>query len=70
MSTLGAAIVAGDGAGVFKDIESVTTRFSKPNVIIEPVMGEEKKYKKYIRIYEDLFSALKETYRKLSVEGE
>jgi xylulokinase len=70
MSTLGAAIVAGYGAGVFKDIESVTTRFSKPNVIIEPVMGEEKKYKKYIRIYEDLFSALKETYRKLSVEGE
>ncbi|MEW5815081.1 MAG: FGGY-family carbohydrate kinase, partial [Spirochaetota bacterium] len=70
LATLGAAIVAGCGAGVFKDIESVTGRFSKPNIIVEPVPGEDKKYKKYIQVYEDLFQILKETYRKLSSPGE
>ncbi len=67
LSTLGAAIVAGYGAGVYKDIESIITQFSKPKIIIEPKKGEDEKYKKYIRIYEDLFSVLKETYKKLSI---
>lgn len=70
LATLGAAVVAGLGAGVFNDIEIITSRFSKPNIIVEPVDGEYEKYKKYIEVYEGLFPALRDTYKRLAAKEE
>ena len=69
LATLGAALVGGYSAGIFKDIESVTGRFSSPKAVVQPEKGGGKVYEKYIRIYENLFPSLKEIYKALAHQG-
>jgi len=66
LSTLGSAVIAGYSVGLFKSIEDTVKNSVKTNMYIEPRPGESKKYLKYIEIYEELFSALKNIYAKLS----
>jgi xylulokinase len=70
LATLGAALIGGYSAGIFKDIESVTSRFSSPRTVVQPKRGGDKAYGKYIRIYENLFPALKEIYKALAHQEE
>ena len=46
----------------FSTIEDIV----KINVKVIPTPGEDKKYKKYIDIYRELFSALNDIYKKIS----
>jgi xylulokinase len=66
LATLGAALIGGYAAGEFKDIESVTERFSSSRTVVEPRKAGDKVYQKYIRIYENLFPLLKDTYKSLA----
>lgn len=66
LSTIGSAMLAGYSVGLFKDIKATIKKMVKSNVKIEPVPGEDKKYARYIEVYRELFSSLKEVYKKLS----
>jgi xylulokinase len=69
LATLGAAIVAGCGIGLFNDVTTIINRFAAVKAAIEPDNAEGKRYAKYVEIYENLFPALKETYKKLAGEN-
>jgi len=64
--SFGAAILAGVGAGIYKDV----TEASKANAVIVNRNKVDKenhvKYEKYIRVYRDLYKSLKDNFAKLS----
>jgi xylulokinase len=66
LSTLGAALLAGFGVGMFTNPEEVTRRYATVKQRIEPTPGEGEKYRKYIEVYDELFRSLKSAYRKLA----
>ena len=66
LSTLGSAIIAGYSIGIFNNLEDILKRFVKSNIKISPILGEDKKYIKYIEIYKELFDSLKGIYKKIS----
>jgi xylulokinase len=68
LSTLGSAILAGYSIGLLKDLKETGNNFVKTNVEIFPVKGADKKYLKFIKIYESLFDSLKTVYKNISVE--
>ena len=62
---LGAAILAGVAAGVYEDIPGACEKIIREN---EPLTPDKKKGEAYHRVYEiyqSLYPALKDTYRKL-----
>jgi xylulokinase len=66
LATLGSAVLAGYAAGVVMDIQNTLQEIVKPNLLIRPVPGEDMKYQKYIDIYGELFSALRDIYARIS----
>ncbi len=70
LSTLGSAIIAGFSTGLFKDFTSDLKRIVKSDLTIFPKKDGHKKYLKYIEIYNDLFFALKDIYKKLADAGD
>ena len=66
LSTLGSAIIAGQAAGLFNDLNSTAKQFAESNIEVHPSPDEDRKYVKYIKVYKELFEALKEIYKKLS----
>jgi xylulokinase len=66
LSTLGAALLAGYAAGYFDDIEKAVKGIVKTKVKVNPVPGEDDKYRKFIGIYRELFGALKGIYEEIS----
>jgi xylulokinase len=66
LSTLGTALLAGHAVGHFSDIETTVKGIVKTKVKVNPAPGEDGKYRKYIAIYRELFSALKDVYEKIS----
>ena len=66
LSTLGSAIIAGYSIGIFNNLEDILKSFVKSNIKISPILGEDKKYIKYIEIYKELFDSLKGIYKKIS----
>lgn len=66
LSTLGAALLAGLGVGMFASPQEVAKRFVSVNKRVDPTPGEGEKYRKLIEIYGELFHTLKETYRRLA----
>ena len=66
LSTLGAALLAGFSVGMFSRPEELAGRFVKSNKRIEPRAAEGPKYAKGIKVYEELFHALKGVYRTLA----
>lgn len=65
-ATLGSAVIAGYGAGIYSDIKTAIERIVEHNNIIEPDYENHNKYIKHIDIYEGLFGALEETFKKLN----
>ena len=66
LSTLGSALLAGFSIGMFSRPEEVTRRFLKPDKRIDPRPGADLGYRKSIEIYDELFRALKDVYRRLA----
>ena len=63
-TTLGAALLAGVGVGVYRDYEEAVEKTVKITKEYEPNMENHQVYKKYYEIYLDLYESLKETFIK------
>ena len=63
-STLGAAILAGIGCGVFKDYDEAVRNTIEIKKVYEPDMKKHEIYKKYMEIYLELYEDLKGTFKK------
>lgn len=57
----GAALIAGVGCGLFKDIASAMA-LASPELETYPILENVEKYKKIFAVYEGLYSALKPTF--------
>jgi len=66
LATLGSAVLAGLATGAFSGVQEVTRRFVSVQKRVEPAPGEDRKYLKYVEVYAELFSALKDVYRRLT----
>lgn len=64
-TSMGAAILAGIGAGLFKDF-SVTDRFIHIDKKISPIPANVKKYQELIGVFDKTYDHLKEVYADLS----
>ena len=64
-TSMGAAILAGIGAGVFKDF-SVTDRFIRIEKVIDPIPVNVEKYQKLIAVFDRTYDHLKDVYTDLS----
>ena len=63
---LGAAILAGVGAGLYPSVQEACDMLIDVNPPQEPIAGNVEKYEKLYRIYTGLYPALKENYRQLA----
>lgn len=63
-TSLGAAILAGVGTGVYKDFKEAVNRTIKITRTYEPDMKAHEIYEKYYEIYLEIYEKLKETFRK------
>lgn len=63
---LGVAILAGVGAGIYKDLEETCSRLIVKNQTHSPVMENNKEYKKYYKLYKDLYVTLVGEFKKLA----
>ncbi|MDD5399024.1 MAG: FGGY-family carbohydrate kinase, partial [Dehalococcoidia bacterium] len=61
----GAAMLAGMGAGIFKDQREASKNFVHVDEVIEPVMQNHAAYDKYFTIYKELYPLLKDTFARL-----
>lgn len=64
-TTLGAAILAGVGVGVYKDFEEAVNKTVYIKRSFEPDMQKHEDYEKYYEIYLELYDKLKDTMKKL-----
>jgi len=61
----GAAIIAGVGAGVFSDFESIVEELVDVVKTVEPIAENVEKYEKNYEIYQKLYGDLKERFKDL-----
>jgi xylulokinase len=66
-TTLGAAILAGVGTGVYSDFKEAVQKTIKITRVHEPDMKAHESYKKYYGIYLEIYEKLKETFSKSEV---
>lgn len=66
-TTLGAALLAGVGTGLYKDYREAVGRTIKITRIHEPNMEAHELYKKYYKIYLEIYEQLKDTFKKCEV---
>ncbi len=66
LATLGAAIIGGYAAGLFKNTDEITKKFAQPKNEVFPEHGAQEAYMKYIEVYRDLFACTRPLYKKLS----
>jgi len=59
---VGAAILAGIGAGHFKDAKEACDRFIKPVSVTEPNVDHVEMYEDYYKTYRSLYGTLKDTF--------
>jgi len=65
-TTLGAAILAGIGCGVYGSYEEAVNSTISITRVHEPDMEKHEKYKKYMELYLELYDDLKDTFAKYS----
>jgi xylulokinase len=65
-TSMGAAITAGVGIGVFKDF-SVTDKFIRIEDVQQPTPSNQDKYRKMMDIFDSCYYALEDIFDKLSV---
>ncbi|MHC1724336.1 MAG: xylulokinase [Aminipila sp.] len=63
---LGAAILAGVGAGVYKNLEDTCKKLILKKSIHEPVKANSVEYQKYYKLYKELYITLFGSYKKLA----
>lgn len=63
---LGVALLAGVGAGVYKDVKEACERAIQVVNVQDPIQENIPVYEKYYEVYTDLYPALKESYRKVT----
>ncbi|MFJ8244870.1 FGGY-family carbohydrate kinase [Peribacillus asahii] len=61
-TTLGAALLAGVGVGVYQDFEEAVTETVKITRVQEPNMENNKVYKKSMQLYLEIYESLKHTF--------
>ena len=61
----GAAIIAGVGAGVFSDFESIVEELVDVVKTVDPIAENVEKYNKNYEIYQNLYGDLKERFKDL-----
>ena len=64
-TSMGAAILAGIGSGLFKDF-SVTDRFIRINKTVQPIPENVEKYKRLIPVFDKAYGSLKSLYTDLA----
>jgi xylulokinase len=64
-TTLGAALLAGVGVGIYKDFEEAVNQTVQIKRVHEPDMEKNKAYQKYFDIYLELYEKLKDSMKKL-----
>lgn len=62
---LGAALLAGVGAGVYKDVKEACEKAIQVVKVQDPIQENIPIYDKYYKVYTDLYPALKDSYRKV-----
>ncbi len=60
----GAAVVAGVGSGIWKDIEQAAECL-KEETVTEPIQSNVDRYNKLFEVYQDLYVALRSSFKKL-----
>ena len=65
-ASLGAAILAGVGAGIFESVEYACKKYIKKDKEIIPNENNHNSYKEYHELYGDIYRNLKESFKKLS----
>ena len=68
-TTLGAAILAGIGCGVYGSYDEAVSRTITITRVHEPDMEKHEQYKKYMELYLELYDDLKGTFAKYSRLG-
>jgi xylulokinase len=68
LATLGAAVVGGTAAGLFRDAGALGRRFARPLATVQPRPGADAAYRRNIEVYRDLFERLQPLYRRLAGE--
>ena len=63
---LGAAILAGVGAGLYPSVQEACRRLIKVNPPQEPIKENVEKYEKLYRVYTGLYPALKDNFKQLA----
>jgi xylulokinase len=63
---LGVALLAGVGAGVYKDVKEACERAIQVVNVQDPIQENIPVYEKYYEVYTDLYPALKDSYRKVT----
>lgn len=66
LATLGAAVLGGCAAGLFKDAATITEAFARPHRTVRPRPGADQPYRRNIEVYRELFERLKPIYRRLA----
>ena len=62
---LGAAILAGIGVGLYKDVQDAYEKVCKPGKVYEPDLELTKKYRHWFKTYEGIYPSLKDLNAKL-----
>ena len=63
---LGVAILAAVGAGLYEDVPAACAAAIKTDKVCPPIPENQKEYPKYYEVYNDLYSCLKDEYKKLA----
>ncbi len=63
---LGVALLAGVGAGVYKNVEEACDTAIKVKNVQQPELGNTEKYSEFYKIYTKLYSSLKNNYSELA----
>lgn len=66
-SPAGDAYLAGYGCGLFNDMEQLRKEWVKDEILVEPDRENTEKYEAFYRIYRQLYPALKEQMREISM---
>lgn len=66
IASLGAAILAGVGVGIYEDTQSAVKNIVQSKDIVKPLEKSHEEYMKYYKIYEKLYLNLKESFHELS----
>jgi xylulokinase len=63
---MGAAILAGVGAGLYESVEAGCERIIQMNEALNPITENTRKYKGVYKLYQKLYNDLKDTFKQLA----